>query len=83
MAMVSLLSLVAFALFLFALPWLLRKAKPSRSAATGATTLALGLAFSEFLDPAKKVAVERIEKQTEIGDVSDAKSAGAKPSPEA
>ncbi|MHA6723477.1 hypothetical protein [Sphingomonas sp. RS2018] len=71
--MTLVLSLAAFIAFIFALPAILRKVKTARPAATGAVALALGMAFSAFLDPAKKVSIERIEKAKETG----AKSADA------
>lgn len=54
-----------FAAFLITLPWVLRRAKRLGKGGAGAVALALGLAFSSFLDPARKAATETIGKRKE------------------
>lgn len=61
-----LITFVAFVAFLFALPRLLATVKQAAKGGAGAATLVLGLAFSSFFDPAKRVAIENIEKQKKM-----------------
>ncbi|MBH9538810.1 hypothetical protein [Novosphingopyxis sp. YJ-S2-01] len=58
-----LIALIAFVACMFAMPMVLRRFKSSRKSGMGAATLAFGIAFSIFFDPAKKVSIEHVEKQ--------------------
>lgn len=68
-----LISIAAIVVFLIAMPWLVRTSKrsSSRKSRFGSGSAAMGDALSGFSDPAKKVTVEQVERQKEVGNASD------------
>ncbi len=71
------IALAIAALGLLALPVLLRRAKsPKAKGSMGGLIMAFGMAFTILLDPAKKAAIENIEKNKDIGGAADDAAAG-------
>jgi hypothetical protein len=63
-------------LALLTFPMLLRAAKSSSvKGSMGGVVMAVGMAFTILLDPAKKASIENLEKKREMGD-ADADTAG-------
>jgi hypothetical protein len=57
--------ILGFAIVAF--PYLLRAAKSSAKGAVGGMVMGLGMAFTILLDPAKKSAMENLDKKKNIG----------------
>ena len=66
------ISAVVLIVFALAMPALVRSSKSSasRKSRLGSGSAGLGDALSGFLDPAKRVSIERIEKQKDIGNAA-------------
>lgn len=59
-------------------PRLLRASKSSAKGGAGGVVMALGMAFTVLLDPAKKAAIENLEKEKETGNANKDAAGGSK-----